>query len=432
MQSGEKQALVPTKSKKDYSRNYNLGIQFGLGVTSLVFFSLFVWSATRPDETTLVEPHIDPSPHETTTLQQTESCSGPPFCFGNGKCYALCSCTLYRADIDGDGSNGDGSNGDGSNGDGSNGDGSNGDGSNGDGSTYSYDRIFNAIEISTSYQENYAKGIQYCKLDSTATDGPTYQLLDDTKCGEPRQINVFFINLTATESSYACNCIQEGGKYRCYTDRVGGHTSFIQNVSGWDVSNVQDMESMFQGHTSFNQDIGGWNVSNVKEMHSMFQGASSFNQDIGRWDVSSVTDMDGMFGDASSFNQDIAEWNVNNVQDMEAMFQGASSFNQDIAGWHVSSVTHMDSMFQGASSFNQDIGGWNMSNVQSMNSMFQNASSFNQDINAWDVSNVQDMGSMFQGASSFNQNLSSWVVYSSDPIFEGTLCEVSNCGVTVV
>ena len=64
----------------------------------------------------------------------------------------------------------------------------------------------------------------------------------------------------------------------------------------------------------------------------MFSG-SSFNQDISSWDVSNVTDMSYMFS-GSSFNQDISSWDVSNVTDMRSMFFG-SSFNQDISSWVV-------------------------------------------------------------------------------------------------
>jgi surface protein len=55
---------------------------------------------------------------------------------------------------------------------------------------------------------------------------------------------------------------------------------------------------MFYGATAFNQPIGSWNVSNVTNMNFMFDNATVFNQNIGSWDVSNVTNMIYMFGGA--------------------------------------------------------------------------------------------------------------------------------------
>jgi surface protein len=57
----------------------------------------------------------------------------------------------------------------------------------------------------------------------------------------------------------------------------------------------------------------------------------AFNQDIGGWDVSNVTDMQAMFAYADSFNQDISDWDVSNVTNFDWMFYGAQSFNQSLA-----------------------------------------------------------------------------------------------------
>ena len=37
---------------------------------------------------------------------------------------------------------------------------------------------------------------------------------------------------------------------------------------------------MFWGATSFNQPLNNWNVSNVTDMEDMFENASSFNQPL--------------------------------------------------------------------------------------------------------------------------------------------------------
>jgi len=65
-------------------------------------------------------------------------------------------------------------------------------------------------------------------------------------------------------------------------------------------------------NAGFNQDIGGWNVSGVTNMNGMFWNSRAFNQDIGGWDVSSVTTMSQMFENAADFNYALC-WNVTSV-----------------------------------------------------------------------------------------------------------------------
>ena len=210
------------------------------------------------------------------------------------------------------------------------------------------------------------------------------------------------------------------------------------HISEWNVSNVTNMNSLFENETSFNEDISSWDVSNVTNMRDMFKNATTFNQDIGEWDVSSVTDMSYMFDNADSFNQPIGDWDVSSVTNMSYMFNDnifafsniPTAFNQPIGDWDVSSVTNMSYMFNGANSFNQPIGDWDVSSVTNMSYMFNSANSFNQPIGDWDVSSVTDMSYMFYGSGSFNQHLFYWDVssvtnmsymFASNTVFNGDI-----------
>ena len=197
------------------------------------------------------------------------------------------------------------------------------------------------------------------------------------------------------------------------------NSSFNQPIGSWDVSEVYNMADTFGGASAFNADISSWNVGKVKNMYGLFAG-TSYSQDITGWDVSNVRQMSWMLEYLTSFNQDISGWDVSNVIVFQGMLRGASSFNQDISSWDVSSALTMDQMFEEASSFNQNIGAWDVSSCLDMEEMFQDATAFNNggsgDIANWDVSSVTDMQEMFEN-SAFDQNIQAWGVsfFSAEP-----------------
>ena len=77
----------------------------------------------------------------------------------------------------------------------------------------------------------------------------------------------------------------------------------FSGIEYWNVSMVENMESMFSDCYTFNQPLNNWDVSKVESMHCMFNSCHTFNQPLNNWDVSSVEKMDSMFSDCYAFNQ---------------------------------------------------------------------------------------------------------------------------------
>lgn len=63
-----------------------------------------------------------------------------------------------------------------------------------------------------------------------------------------------------------------------------------EDVTQVDSSLITDMSSLFSGSTSFNQDISGWNVNNMESMFFKARGFS--NQDLSDWNVLNVNEYD--------------------------------------------------------------------------------------------------------------------------------------------
>ncbi len=70
------------------------------------------------------------------------------------------------------------------------------------------------------------------------------------------------------------------------------------NLGDIDTSAITDMSGLFEN--SKRADFSGiekWNVSNVENMMSMFEGAENFDKDISAWNVDKVKEMHGIFYD---------------------------------------------------------------------------------------------------------------------------------------
>ena len=131
-------------------------------------------------------------------------------------------------------------------------------------------------------------------------------------------------------------------------------SSFNQDISSWDTSQVTSFFRMFRDNLNFNQPIGVWNTSLVTNMNCVLDNARAFNKPLNDWDTSKVTTMANTFKNARKFNQPLNNWNTSSVTNMSKMFFKAFVFNQNLSSWDVNKVTTCDGFIRNANNWELD------------------------------------------------------------------------------
>ena len=105
-----------------------------------------------------------------------------------------------------------------------------------------------------------------------------------------------------------------------YKEQGEGETLDVSSLTK--LIKCDDFSSIFKGYENVKHIIGleDWDVSNVKNMEGMFQGCINFNSDLSKWNVSKVKSMKYMFSHCDNFNSDLSNWNVSSVRGMYCMF----------------------------------------------------------------------------------------------------------------
>ena len=123
------------------------------------------------------------------------------------------------------------------------------------------------------------------------------------------------------------------------------------NLAKLDMSKVTSMEAMFRNNPKLtNLDVSGWNTSNVTNMDSVFEDCTSLKNIVGLadWNTAKVEDMYGMFENCMSLQKltDISGWNTAKVSNMNLLFAGMSNLRElDITNW--SRGQYATEMFEG-------------------------------------------------------------------------------------
>ncbi len=183
--------------------------------------------------------------------------------------------------------------------------------------------------------------------------------------------------------------------------------SSLGNINKFNVSNVTDMNHMFEDCTNLTslEALKNWNVSNVTNMSGMFWVCSNLTsiEALKNWNVSNVTNMSGMFSNCNKITslEALKDWNVSNVTDMNYMFYWCTNLTsiEALKNWNVSNVTDMGCMFEKCTNLTslEALKNWNVSKVKDMGSMFRKCTNLTslEALKNWDVSNVTNTVWMF-------------------------------------
>lgn len=170
--------------------------------------------------------------------------------------------------------------------------------------------------------------------------------------------------------------------------------------------------NLFRGETTLRDGVSDFDISDLFSpiMTGMFDGCVNFNDDLSGWNVSGMTNMRTVFRNCHVFQSDLSGWNVDLVDSMDSMFMGCHEFESDLSSWNTENVTSTYCMFRFARKFNSDLSSWNVGLVESFSFMFEEAEMFQSDLSSWDTSSGLYMMAMFRGALAFTSNLSTWCV----------------------
>lgn len=184
----------------------------------------------------------------------------------------------------------------------------------------------------------------------------------------------------------------------------------LSPLSGWVTSNVNDLSYTFKGMTSVTNlaPISGWDVSKAKSMSGTFSGMTSITSlsPLSSWTPSTaLTSMNGTFSSMTQLTDlsGISDWDVSGVTTMSSMFGGDSSVTSlaALSGWHTDSLKELSYAFRGMSSVTSlaPLSGWNTSNVTTLYYTFKDMTSITDltGLSGWSTSLVTTMREAFSG-----------------------------------
>lgn len=130
-----------------------------------------------------------------------------------------------------------------------------------------------------------------------------------------------------------------------------GFTELLSaDLSGLDVSQVDNMDRLFWGDAELNElNVSGWDLSNCKSMVGAFASLNDMTSlDLSTWNMSNMSNIYQAFANCISLTEikGIESWDTSNFQDVASLFSNCPELTSlDLSQWDLSSVRSMDFMF---------------------------------------------------------------------------------------
>lgn len=175
------------------------------------------------------------------------------------------------------------------------------------------------------------------------------------------------------------------------------------DLTNVDCSNIDDLSDIFPilDVPSYIKkiDVTGWEVSNVTNFNSMFASLYFIEEIIGldTWDMSSALTINSMFYKCLKLKKiDLGNWKLDKIgtgtgiseTTLSNVFSGCTNLEEinGIENWDLSKITRTNLVFWGCESLKKvNISNWNLSSCRSINCLFGKCS----ELEEVDISNIK-------------------------------------------
>ena len=152
-------------------------------------------------------------------------------------------------------------------------------------------------------------------------------------------------------------------------ERYNKNKSFI-DLTDLDISELDDLSYIFYELYSMEViDISGWDTSNVIDMNCMFSQCTKLKKIIGieNLDVSKLENANFMFYQCEKLVElDLTNWNPMLLQRASYMFYNCSNLKiiKNIENWQLPNIKDVSYMFYDCNKLDVDLSNWDLTNIK--------------------------------------------------------------------